>query len=325
MSSRPRSPTSSRRVSAKAEQQGASPPLVTAAAGILPAAGGAVCYGVATVLGRHLADAGVPSAAALGYRFSIAAICLALLLMLRRVPLRPRPGEWLRIVALGAIGYTLESTLFYFSLQRGTAAACILLFYAYPAVVTAIDLVRGREPANRMTFGALALSVGGTAVLVASGRDVSISTAGIALALGSAVIYALYLLVGREMGRRTDAMTAACWVAVGAAASCLGRGAITGQLADPVGHRLAIVAYGVVTAAAFSLTFLALTRVGASRTAIIGTLEAVSAVILAAAFLGEDITGVQVVGGLAVVAAAVIIAAVHRNEVRRGDEPAATV
>jgi drug/metabolite transporter (DMT)-like permease len=308
-------------VSVKAEQQDAAPPLVTAAAGILPAAGGAVCYGVATVLGRHLADAGVPSASALGYRFSIAALCLVVLLKLRRVPLRPRRGEWIRIVALGAIGYTLESTLFYFSLQRGTAAACILLFYIYPAVVTSIDLVRRKEPAHRLTFGALALSIGGTAVLVASGRDVSISTAGIALALGSAVIYALYLLVGREMGRRTDSMTAACWVAAGAAGSCLLRGAVTGQLTDAAGQRLAIVGYGVVTAAAFSLTFLALTRVGASRTAIIGTLEAVSAVILAAAFLGEDVTGVQILGGLAVVAAAIIIASVHRNEVRRGDEP----
>jgi drug/metabolite transporter (DMT)-like permease len=312
-------------VSAEADGQDAPARLVTAAAGIVPAAGGAVCYGVATVLGRHLADAGVPSAAALGYRFSIAALCLAALLKLRRAPLRPRPGEWLRIIALGAIGYTLESTLFYFSLQRGTAAACILLFYVYPAVVTVIDLIRGREPAHALTFAALGLSIGGTALLVAYGHEVSITTAGIVLALGSAVIYAIYLLVGREMGRRTDPMTAACWVAVGAAFSCLARGAATGTLTMASGQHLAILCYGVVTAAAFGLTFLALTRVGASRTAIIGTLEAVSAVILAAAFLGEDVSGTQVAGGAAVVAAAVIIAAVHRNEVRRGDEPAATV
>jgi drug/metabolite transporter (DMT)-like permease len=281
--------------------------------GVLLAAAGAIAYGVATVIGRGLADAGVDSATALGVRFSIAAAVLAALLLARGAPLRPLPGEWLRIVLLGAIGYTLESTLFYLSLERGTAAACVLLFYAYPAIVALLELARNRERPTAATTVALVLSVAGTAVVVAVGSDVSISTAGIVLALAAATAYGVYLVVGREFGRRTDAMTAACWVAVGAAGSSLLRGLIGGTLQDPSGHALQIIGYGVATAAAFGLTFAALARISASHTAVVMTLEALSTVILAAAFLGEGISAAQAAGGLAIVGAAAVIGWSHRS------------
>jgi drug/metabolite transporter (DMT)-like permease len=277
--------------------------------GVLLAAMGAIAYGVATVIGRDLADAGVASATALGLRFAIAAAVLFTLLVARGAPLRPLRGEWARIVALGAFGYTLESTLFYLSLERGTAAACVLLFYAYPAIVLVLELARARERMNTATAAALALSLGGTAVVVAAGGDVAISDAGVLLALGSAVAYALYLLLGRQLGARSDPMTTACWVAVGASAACLARGAVGGTLEDPGSHMLEIVGYGIATAGAFGLTFAALARISAGRTAVVMTLEALSAVLLAAIFLGEDISFLQALGGIGIVVAAAVIAA----------------
>jgi drug/metabolite transporter (DMT)-like permease len=282
--------------------------------GVGLAAVGAVAYGIATVIGRSLSASGVDSATALGVRFSIAAVILAALMRLRRAPMRPVAGEWLPIVLLGAICYTLESTLFYLSLGHGTAAACILLFYAYPAIVTVIEFVRGREQVTKATAVALGLSVAGTASVVAVGRDVSISPTGIVLALVAATAYGLYLVVGRDVRRQTDAMTAACWVATGAAAASLMRGAVGGTLRVPTGHLLQIVGYGAVTAAAFALTFAALARIGASHTAVVSTLEAASTVLLAGIALGEGITSAQAFGGAAILAAAALIARSHRGE-----------
>jgi drug/metabolite transporter (DMT)-like permease len=279
-----------------------------ASIGTLIAAGGAVSYGVTVVVGRGLADAGLDPSTALGVRFGIAFVALLAVLVARRTPLRPLRGEWVRILALGAIGYTTESTLFYFSLQRGTAAACALLFYSYPTLVTVIEVARGRERLSKPVAWALCLSVSGAGVVVAVGSDVSITAAGVVFALASATTYALYLLVGRELGRRSDPLVASCWVAAGASGSSLLRGALTGRLSDPTGHAGQLLLYGLATALAFSLTFAALVRIGTSRTAVVMTLEAVSAVILAAVFLGEPIGVGQAVGGLAVLAAAAIIA-----------------
>jgi drug/metabolite transporter (DMT)-like permease len=283
-------------------------------AGVGLAAVGAVAYGIATVIGRALAGAGVDSATALGMRFSVAAIVLAVVITLRGSALRPGEGEWLPIVLLGAIGYTLESTLFYLSLGRGTAAACILLFYAYPAIVTVIEIVRGRERLTSSTAAALALSIVGAASVVAIGHDVAISITGIVLALAAAAAYGLYLVVGREVRRTTDSMTAACWVAAGAAAASLMRGVVGGTLHMPSGHLMQIVGYGAVTAVAFALTFAALGRIGASHTAVVMTLEAAATVVLARLVLGEGISPAQALGGAAILAAAAIIARSHRGE-----------
>jgi drug/metabolite transporter (DMT)-like permease len=281
--------------------------------GVGLAAVGAVAYGIATVIGRALAGAGVDSATALGIRFSVAATVLAVLIGLRGAAIRPDPGEWLPIVLLGAIGYTLESTLFYLSLGHGTAAACILLFYAYPAIVAVIEVVRGRERLTTTTAAALGLSIVGTASVVAIGRSVSISVAGIVLALAAAAAYGLYLVVGGDVRRSTDSMTAACWVAAGAAAASLMRGVVGGTLHMPSGHLLQIVGYGAVTAAAFALTFAALSRVGASHTAVVMTLEAAT-VMLAGVALGEGVSPAQALGGAAILTAAAIIARAHRRE-----------
>jgi drug/metabolite transporter (DMT)-like permease len=282
--------------------------------GVGLAALGAIAYGIATVIGRALAGSGVDSATALSIRFGIAAVILAVLLRLRGVAIRPQPGEWLPLILLGAVGYTLESTLFYLSLGHGTAAACILLFYAYPAMVAGIEVVRGREALTTSTAAALLLSVTGTVIVVAIGRDVSITFGGIVLALTAAAAYAIYLVVGRVAGRRTDAMAKACWVAAGAATSCALRGLVGGTLHLPSGHLLQIVGYGAVTAAAFGLTFAALARIGASHTAVVMTLEAASTVVIAAVMLGEGISAPQAFGGLAILGAAAVIARSHRRE-----------
>jgi drug/metabolite transporter (DMT)-like permease len=287
-----------------------------AAAGTALAAGGAFAYGVTVVLGRSLSTSGLSSATALGVRFGVAALCLFAVLALRRAPLRPAGGELRRILLLGGIGYALQSTMFYLALGEGTAAAVALLFYAYPAIVAAIELARGRERPTRTTLLALGLSVCGTTIVVAAGSRVSITATGIACALGAAATYAVYLLIGRELGRRSDAMTAACWLAVGASCSSLTRGLVTSTLSDPRHDLGQLALYGVATAFAFSLTFAALARIGTARTSVVSTLEAFSAMVLAALFLGERITAAQLVGGAAILAAAGIIAMTSRTAPR---------
>lgn len=276
--------------------------------GVLLAIIGATSYGLTVVLGRRLATDGLGPATALGARFMIAAAVLALVLRMRGVPLRPEPGDALRLLLLGAIGYTAESTLFFLALQRGTAATCALLFYTYPAFVVLAELARQQERARPPLLVALALSTGGVVLIVASGQGLAISTLGIVLTLGAGLIYAGYLLVGRELGRRTDSMVAACWLAFGAALSCLTRGVVIDGLDNPYGHWQVMLGYGLATAIAFWLTFAALSRIGASRTAVVMTFEAVTAAALGAMFLGERLGPLEAIGGTSILTAAVLIA-----------------
>jgi drug/metabolite transporter (DMT)-like permease len=279
----------------------------TDAVGAGLAAAGAAAYGVTVVVGRSLAEHGVGPGTALGTRFAIAGVALAILVRWRGVRVTPARSELVRVVLLGAIGYTTESTFFYLGLQRGTAAAVSLLFYVYPAIVCCIEIVRGRERPDRATIVALALAIAGTGVVVTTGARISITAAGIVFALSSATVFAVYMLVSREIVRTGDSMRAAAWVAFGASAGSLVRGVFAGDLRNPMPHAAQLVLYGVFTAAAFALVFAALERIGTSRTAVVMTLEAVTAVVLGAVVLGERIHAPQLVGGAAILVAAATI------------------
>ncbi len=77
----------------------------------------------------------------------------------------------------------------------------------------------------------------------------------------------------------------------------------------PPRHALAILcANGLATATAFTLFFVVLDRIGATRTAIVMALETVTGIGLTAIFLGESVRLVVAVGGGAVLAGAVIAA-----------------
>lgn len=242
----------------------------------------------------------------LGIRFtSAAALVLVLLAVLRR-PLLPVPGERVRAFLLGCIGYAVESSLFFAGLQRGTAAAVTLLFYAYPSVVTLIELAMGRRPHPRL-LGAIALSAAGTGLVVAAGAEVTITTAGAVFALLSAGSFAVYLLISHRVIERTDGLTTGAWVALGAGLAQLARAVTTGDLQPVDGHWPEMLLNGVATAAAFGLMFAALRRIGPSPTAVVMTLEAVSAIVLAAIFLDETLRPLQLVGGAAILVATLLV------------------
>ncbi len=111
------------------EQEGVKP-LATDRAGrigVLLAAIGSVSYGITVVVGEDLADAGLGPTTALGVRFGVGGLFLALLLRLRRV--RVFPSRRIVLVGLGlGVLYATEATFFFSALERGTAAAVALVF-----------------------------------------------------------------------------------------------------------------------------------------------------------------------------------------------------
>jgi len=210
--------------------------------------------------------------------------------------------------------------LFFLALGHGTAAGTALVFYAYPAIVAAIELGLGAPLPLRRMLLAVGLSAAGTLAVVASGGEAAISLPGIALALAAAAVFAVYLISASRFVHVTDAWTRAAWVAGGAAVSSVGRGLLTGSLSVSTDHWLPLLAYGAFTATAFGLMFTALHRLGPARTAVVMTLEAFFAVVLGAAFMGEDLAPTQLAGGVAILVAAGVVA-VARAPVPPGSMP----
>ena len=288
---------------------------------MLAAAGSATAFGVTIVVQRSLARSGLPVTTALGVRFAVAAAILLAFLAIRRAPMLPDRGERAPALVLGAIGYAGEAALFYLALQRGSAGAVSLLFYAYPAIVTLLEVALRLRPPRLVAFAVVGLSTTGSILIVATGDRVSITPGGVGFALGAATSFACYLLLSQRLVPHSPPTVVGAHVALGACLALLTAAAVTGALHVPAGDVPLLVLNGAATAVAFALLYAALANLAAGAAAVVMTLEAFVTVGLAALLLDERIRPLQLVGGLVVVAAAALVAIGLRSPVVDPEAP----
>ena len=257
------------------------------------------------ILARFANASGTDVAGLLIGRFSIAgAVLVAVMVATRRR--FPRGRTLLVAVAMGAIGYVLQSASFFAALHHATAGLVALLLYAYPTIVTllAAAFLGERLSARRLVL--LAAGFGGIALMLGGGSG---SMTGVALGLAAALVYSVYILVGaRELGD-ADALGVSTVVCLSAAATLTLSAPFTSPdfPRDAAGW-LAVAGIAACTVVAILCFFAGLKRVGPSTASIVSTLEPVVTVVLAWAILGETLGALQLAGGAVVLGVAALLA-----------------
>lgn len=214
-----------------------------------------------------------------------------------------------------------QTSLLFAALTRIEASLGELLTFVYPALVVLGAIALRHEPASPRRLVALALAMAGVALVLAGAGTGTLDPLGVALALGGAVLNAVYVLAAGRIGPRVPALTFSALLCSGAAAAF----AIVGGAAGAVQLQLSAAAWAVGIALALGSTVCALTlflagvaRLGAGRASILATLEPPLACLLAFALLGERLAPPQVLGGVLVVSAALVLQMRPLRSLRRG-------
>jgi drug/metabolite transporter (DMT)-like permease len=268
---------------------------------------GACCFGSIGVLTVLATRAGTSLDMVLAGRYLLGALLLGLAAGLSRVRLAPRHAA--AALLLGGGGQAAVAGLSLSALRYIPAATLGFLFYTYPAWVAVFAVVRGSERVDARRVAALALSLAGIVIMVGSPWAAPMPLPGVLLALGSAVIYALYIpLLGRLQERTTPAVVSA-YISLGAGlifAVLAGIGAtLTLRLAALSWLVIAILAV-VCTALAFIVFLRGLAVLGPVRSAIVSTVEPFWTALLGAVLLSQPLTPATVAGG-ALIAVAVLL------------------
>ena len=265
----------------------------------------AICFGSLGLLGKLGSREHLPIPTLLGLRFSLAAGVLAALAVMRGETLRLRRRHALGATLMGLL-YVGQASCYFGSLRTVPAAVTSILLYVYPAIVVVLARVLHAEPLTRRRLLAVALAVGGTVLVAGPAPTGSLDAVGVALGLGSAVVYSTYILAGPGLVGGAPAVPVTTWVTATAGIAFLAAGAVSGQLTRPSAGGWAVVgSLALVGTVGGATLFLAgLARVGPGRAAVISTLEPVSTAALAAIGLGETVSAETGAGGLAVLAAA---------------------
>ena len=292
----------------------ASPAAGAFTAGLALALAGAVLFSAKAILVKLSYRYGVDAVTLIALRMALAApfFALALWFASRGAPPLSR-GEHARIFAIGLLGYYAASFLDFVGLQYVSAALERLILYLTPTIVLAISAVWLRKPITRLDVLALALSYGGIAL--AFGHDLSFAGSGVALGaalvFGSAVCYALYLVLSGELVRRVGAIRLVAYAMCVAAAACVAQFLLVNplsSLAQPAPVYWLSTANAVFsTVIPVFATMLAVARIGAGNAALAGTVGPVATILLGYVFLGEAISGWQLAGTALVLAGVFVL------------------
>lgn len=215
--------------------------------------------------------------------------------------------ELLAVFGLGALGYYLASTLDFIGLQYVTAGVGRLLLFLYPTIVVLLSAAFFQKPIRRRDVAALIVTYAGVALVLSAavaGENLDLA-AGAALVFGSAVAYAVYLVIGAEVARRIGAIRFAALAVSAACLCCILQFLLLRPLsALDLPHQvygLIVIIAAVCTVIPVFMTAEALRRIGANQVAMIGAVGPVSAIILGAIVLDEAMTILQLAGAALVI------------------------
>jgi len=254
--------------------------------------------------GRH----GLTLAPAMAWRYGLAAPFL--MLVAGRELRVASPRRMVALVVIGGLGQVSISATSLSALRWLDVATLGFLFYTYPAWVTLFSAVRGLERISGRKLIALALALGGIAVIVGAPRADALPMPGLLLALGSAILYALYIPVLHRLRGPLSAAAASAYVIAGAGATFIIAAAWMGTL----NASLPAASWAVIAALALGCTvmpFIAflngLARLGAVRTAIISTFEPFYTTVVGAIVLGQRAGPGTLAGGVLIAAAVLLL------------------
>jgi drug/metabolite transporter (DMT)-like permease len=277
-------------------------------------AGAAIAFGVTPIFVKQAYAVGAEPFPLLAARFALTTVAVATFARLSKRSLGAGRRGVPALLGLGALGYALESSLFFIALRHAPAAVVGLVFYSYPLWTTLLAAACGLERAGRRHWAALALGSAGV-VLVFSVPGTGL--VGPLLALGSAVAVAVYMVVAQIVLEGVEPVAAATWTALGAALVLVPVSAVAGQHL-PVAALPHSAAIGLATALAFLGLYGSIARIGSARSAVATMLEPVATVLLAAVFLGETLTVRVAVGASLVVAALPVLAGARADSMKAG-------
>jgi drug/metabolite transporter, DME family len=273
-------------------------------------------FGSLSTLAVLIIRSGLPLLPAMVWRYLLAAIIL--LFVLRRKGLESVTRN--HAVRLMLVGGAFQSVITYLSLRALDylpVGPLAFLFYTYPAWVVVMAAILGREKLTPDRVIALSLAMTGIVIMVGAPSSASLNTFGVLLALGTALLYALYLPVLHRVQEGMPAAVSSFYLISGVfiAFLAMSLGTRTMQLPSTIEMWQYVLMLSLFsTVMAFATLVAGLRVLGPVRTSIIATIEPFFTLLLGALFLGERITAGTFAGGALIAAAVILLQITAKNQ-----------
>ena len=278
------------------------------AAGIIAA----VCYGTNPLGTLNLYADGFNSGTVLIYRYLLAVVMFAVVMMFRGESFKIKWGHAIRLGALGTI-FSLSSATLYLSFHYMAAGIASTLLFVYPIMTAVLMTVLFHEKVTWPTALAILMAVSGVGLLYQGDGDAKLSTAGFALVMASSLLYALYIISVNRWDAQMSNIKFTFWVLVFGLITMAVFTWLSGDsfqlLQTPKQWLCAAQLALLPTVLSLFFMTISINLIGSTPAAIMGALEPVTAVIIGVFVFGESFSLQLGIGILLILAGVTLIIA----------------
>ncbi len=276
------------------------------AAGIIAA----VCYGTNPLGTLELYSDGFNSSSVLIYRYLLAVVMFALVMLFRRESFKIKWGHAIRLAFLGCI-FSLSSATLYLSFHYMAAGIASTLLFVYPIMTAVMMTVFFHEKVTWTTTIAILLAVSGVGLLYQGDGNEKLSTAGFSLVMFSSLLYATYIISVNRWTTDMSNLKFTFYVLVFGLLTMFVFSLLAGEevqmLHTPKQWLCAAQLALLPTVLSLFFMTISINLIGSTPAAIMGALEPVTAVIIGVFVFGESFSLQLGIGIIAILAGVTLI------------------
>ena len=276
--------------------------------GTLAIIGATLCYGLVPSLSFMAFDTGLVSETILFNKFLYAAIIMWAYILIKKLPFK-LTREQIKPMIVVVMAYAGIAITLYLAFENISGSLATIIEFTFPAMVIAVEMIRGREPVRAVKIIAVILSMIGLALVVWS-PDMEIKIIGVIWALLCAVCYVFYTIgLASPVLKDVNTFVTAGYVMVTSAVINFFRTMFSdAPMFSQGGDQLFFVLMLAIVNAflAIMLFCLGVKLIGPTNASIINTAEPVCACVFGYFLIGDIITKTMVIGGFLVVLAVLL-------------------
>lgn len=263
-----------------------------------------ICFGFLGIFGKLAFNHDISVGELLAYRFLLAAFILWSVLLLFKPNWTEISGKQFLISgALGIFGYALFATLYFKAVEGLSVALAALLLYTYPLWVQAIAFIMGERPSP---WQLMCTSIAFIGLIFLLWGQINVGSAlAFICGLGSAVAYAIYIVISEKYQKYIRPMTSSLYIiSFGAAALLFFHNPSIERLESFSSTQVQII-FGIAvicTILPMTLVLGSLQKLKKTEVALLSMLEPLTAALASWAILGEGLTLLQLIGGFLILA-----------------------
>ena len=254
----------------------------------------AITYGMNPLGALNLYAEGINPNSVLFYRYFLAVVILAVIMLVRRESFRVTKKE-LGVTAFLGLLFAISSLTLFFSFKYMDAGIACTILFSYPVMVAVIMAIFFKEKINFITIFSIALALAGIGMLYRGGDGGVLSTVGVLLVLASSLTYAVYIVTVNRWKSTLSPVKLTFYVmlfgtVVLTTYSFFSEANHIQPLTTPAMWGWAVMLAVFPTVVSLILMTVAVKEIGSTPTAIMGALEPVTAVLIGVLVFHETFT-----------------------------------